>query len=96
MPESEPKPRLIELVDPGVGQGWKAVLKNGKSVVASEFLVTSAGSVVQETMFPGSDHEMVNMYHAGPSFYLLDLVVLLAGAIVTFLGAAFLLKRIEE
>jgi ABC-2 type transport system permease protein len=39
---------------------------------------------------------LVNMYHAGPSFYLLDLVVLLAGAIVTFLGAAFLLKRIEE
>ena len=27
-----------------------------------EFRVTSAGSVVQETMFPGSDHEMVNMY----------------------------------
>jgi hypothetical protein len=26
------------------------------------FKVTSAGSAVQETMFPGSDHEMVNMY----------------------------------
>jgi ABC-2 type transport system permease protein len=39
---------------------------------------------------------LVNMYHAGPSFYALDLVVLLAGAVVTFLGAAFLLKRIEE
>jgi ABC-2 type transport system permease protein len=39
---------------------------------------------------------LVNMYHAGPSFYAVDLVVLLAGAIVTFLGAAFLLKRIEE
>jgi ABC-2 type transport system permease protein len=39
---------------------------------------------------------LVNMYHAGPSFYAVDLVVLLAGAVVTFLGAAFLLKRIEE
>jgi ABC-2 type transport system permease protein len=39
---------------------------------------------------------LVNMYHAGPSFYFVDLVVLLVGAIVTFLGAAFLLKRIEE
>ena len=39
---------------------------------------------------------LVNMYHAGPSFYAVDLMVLLAGAVVTFLGAAFLLKRIEE
>jgi ABC-type polysaccharide/polyol phosphate export permease len=39
---------------------------------------------------------LVNMYHAAPSFYLVDLGVLSAGALVTFLGAAFLLKRIEE
>jgi ABC-type multidrug transport system permease subunit len=39
---------------------------------------------------------LVNMYHATPSFYFVDLVVLLAGALVTFVGAAFLLKRIEE
>jgi ABC-2 type transport system permease protein len=39
---------------------------------------------------------LVNMYHAGPSFYAVDMVVLLAGAALTFLGAAFLLKRIEE
>jgi drug efflux transport system permease protein len=38
----------------------------------------------------------VNMYHAGLSFYLNDIIVLLVGAIITFLGAAFLLKRIEE
>jgi hypothetical protein len=36
------------------------------------------------------------MYHAGTQFYLGDLVVLLAGALITFLGAAFLLKRIEQ
>src|SRR2546430_14776948 len=39
---------------------------------------------------------LVNMYHAGASFYVVDLLVLLAGAIVTFVGAAFLLKRIEQ
>ena len=39
---------------------------------------------------------LVNMYHAGVSFYVVDLVVLLAGALITFIGAAFLLKRIEQ
>ena len=39
---------------------------------------------------------LVNMYHAGASFYLVDLAVLLAGALITFVGAAFLLKRIEQ
>jgi len=39
---------------------------------------------------------LVNMYHAAPPFYVGDLVVLLAGAFITFLGAAFLLKRIEQ
>jgi ABC-2 type transport system permease protein len=39
---------------------------------------------------------LVNMYHAGGQFYVGDLVVLLAGALITFLGASFLLKRIEQ
>jgi ABC-type multidrug transport system permease subunit len=39
---------------------------------------------------------LVNMYHAAPRFYAIDLIVLLAGAVITFLGAAFLLRRIEE
>jgi ABC-type multidrug transport system permease subunit len=39
---------------------------------------------------------LVNMYHATVSFYAVDLVVLLAGALITFAGAAFLLKRIEQ
>src|SRR6267378_3470684 len=39
---------------------------------------------------------LVNMYHAGAQFYVADLMVLLAGALITFLGAAFLLKRIEQ
>ncbi len=42
MPETEPKPRLIELVAPGQGQGWKAVLKNGHPVVIHEIPVPAA------------------------------------------------------
>jgi ABC-type multidrug transport system permease subunit len=39
---------------------------------------------------------LVNMYHAPAQFYVLDLIVLLGGALITFIGAAFLLKRIEQ
>jgi ABC-2 type transport system permease protein len=39
---------------------------------------------------------LVNMYDAGAHFYVADLAVLLAGALITFLGAAFLLRRIEQ
>ena len=39
---------------------------------------------------------LVNMYHAPAQFYVIDLIVLLAGALITFLGAAFLLRRIEQ
>jgi len=38
----------------------------------------------------------VNLYRAGPSFYSGDLIFLLVGAIVTFFGAAVLLRRIQE
>jgi len=42
MPESEPKPKLIELVAPGAGQGWKATLKGGKAVVIHEISAPAA------------------------------------------------------
>jgi len=42
MPESEPKPKLIELVGSGAGQGWKAVLRNGKPAVVHEIPVPQA------------------------------------------------------
>ncbi|TMC54728.1 MAG: hypothetical protein E6J20_01990 [Chloroflexi bacterium] len=42
MPESEPKPKLIELVGPGAGQGWKAVLKSGKPAVVHEIPIPQA------------------------------------------------------
>jgi len=39
---------------------------------------------------------LVNLYHAAPMFYASDLIALCAGILVTFIGAAFLLKRIEQ
>lgn len=39
---------------------------------------------------------LVNLYHATPSFYAADLIIMSAGAVLTFLGAAFLLRRIEQ
>ena len=39
---------------------------------------------------------LVNMYGAGAQFYVGDLVVLFVGALITFGGAVFLLKRIEQ
>lgn len=39
---------------------------------------------------------LVNLYHAAPSFYAPDLIIMSVGAVITFLGAAFLLRRIEQ
>jgi hypothetical protein len=44
---------------------WVAADEKGQPTdrVVSVFKVTAAGSAVQETIFPGSDHEMVSVYH---------------------------------
>src|SRR5262245_26238388 len=44
---------------------WVALDKDGKPTdqVVSVFKVTSNGSAVQETIFPGTDHEMVTVYY---------------------------------
>ncbi|MGI9114639.1 MAG: hypothetical protein DLM52_12340 [Chthoniobacterales bacterium] len=39
---------------------------------------------------------LVNLYRAGPSFYAMDLIVLMLGVVVTFIGGALLLRRIEQ
>ena len=39
---------------------------------------------------------LVNLYHATPQYYALDMIVLFLGAVLTFFGAALLLRRIEE
>jgi hypothetical protein len=44
---------------------WVKTDKGGKptDTVVSSIRVTSAGTAVEEMLFPGSDHEMVTMYH---------------------------------
>jgi small subunit ribosomal protein S2 len=39
---------------------------------------------------------LVNLYHAAPQYYLPSLLVLCFGTVLTFGGAAFLLRRIEQ
>ncbi|HSP45892.1 MAG TPA: ABC transporter permease [Chthoniobacterales bacterium] len=39
---------------------------------------------------------LVNLYRATPEFYAADLITLLAGVVITFVGAAYLLRRIEQ
>ena len=39
---------------------------------------------------------LVNLYRAAPEFYAQDLVMLSAGVVITFIGAVYLLRRIEQ
>jgi ABC-type polysaccharide/polyol phosphate export permease len=39
---------------------------------------------------------LVNLYQAAPQFYAADLIVLAVGVLITFVGAAYLLRRIEQ
>lgn len=42
MPETEPKPRLIELLGSGAGAGWRATLRDGRQAVVHEIQVPQA------------------------------------------------------
>ena len=47
---------------------WEQTDDKGQKSVVSVFAVSSDGSVVREIMFPGTPHEMTNVYHLdGPS-----------------------------
>lgn len=47
----------------GLTGTWEITDENGQRQVGAVYRVVAAGSAVCEQMFPGSDHEMVNMYH---------------------------------
>jgi len=58
---------------------WVEVDKDGKATdkVVSSIRVTAGGSAVREILFPGSDHEMVTMYHQeGPDLILTHYCIL--------------------
>ncbi len=42
---------------------WMQTDEKGNKVLASVITVTSNGSALREVMFPGTPHEMTNMYH---------------------------------
>jgi hypothetical protein len=47
---------------------WECADEKDQTSTCAVFAVTSAGSAVREVMFPGSPHEMTNVYHMdGPS-----------------------------
>lgn len=47
---------------------WVMKDEKGQEHIASVFKVSSSGSVVREIMFPGTAHEMTNVYHMdGPT-----------------------------
>ena len=56
--------RRFEALKKLAGQ-WVQVDKDGKPTdeLVSTIRVTSASTAVEETLFPGSDHEMVTIYH---------------------------------
>jgi hypothetical protein len=62
-PPYEGSPALKTMKD--LAGTWEGThIMHGKEVPASiEYKVSSNGSTVVETMFPGSPHEMVNVYH---------------------------------
>lgn len=48
---------------PAEGEGEAAAEASEPGEVVHEFRVSANGTVVMETMRPGTDHEMINMYH---------------------------------
>jgi hypothetical protein len=76
---SSTTPRVVETAGPkeqaaliervkGLQGDWEMVDEAGKRHPGAAFKVTSAGSAVREVLFPGQDHEMVDMYHMdGPT-----------------------------
>jgi hypothetical protein len=49
----------------GLAGDWVEIGKDGKPTdkVVSSIRVTAGGNTVQETLFPGTEHEMVTMYY---------------------------------
>jgi hypothetical protein len=52
---------------------WVAVDDQGKATdqIVSVYKLTAAGSTVHETLFPGTDHEMVTVFHLDGSNFVL-------------------------
>jgi hypothetical protein len=60
--DAEHQADLLDRVKTLAGE-WEMEDEKGVWSVSTVFSVSSNGSVVREVMFPGSPHEMTNMYH---------------------------------
>ncbi len=47
----------------GLAGSWTGAGPEGEGEAPHEYRLASAGTVVMETMYGGTDHEMINMYH---------------------------------
>ena len=62
---------MLERMKSLEGEWTTLAAETGNVVTVSVFEVTAGGSAVRETMFPGTSHEMTNLYHMdGPSLLL--------------------------
>lgn len=61
-PAPHAEPSLLDPIKALAGE-WEMTDEKGVKQLAAVYRVTGGGSAVCETMFPGSAHEMVNMYH---------------------------------
>lgn len=60
---AEQKQSLLERLKSLEGEWVTEDPTSGGTVTAAVFKTSSGGSAVREVMFPGSPHEMTNMYH---------------------------------
>lgn len=61
-PAPSAAPSLLDPIKALAGE-WEMTDEKGVKQLAAVYRITGGGSAVCETMFPGSAHEMVNMYH---------------------------------
>ncbi len=62
MPAPKPMPKEFDTLKKLVGHWESAPTKEG--TVAIDYKLTAGGTVLEERMMPGTDHEMVSMYYA--------------------------------
>lgn len=63
--EGTHEPAKPSALDPlkALAGDWEMKGEDGASTLSNVFAVTSNGHVIREIMFPGTGHEMTNMYH---------------------------------
>ena len=111
-PLAEPPRLVYAILDKTLGprqtaRGWRAALAFLRGFATMRFaygalsvtatvivLLTASGFNWKHPR--AADLHPVNLYRAAPQFYAADLIMLSAGVLITFIGAGYLLRRIEQ